>query len=200
MYSQRNEEQTILAWFANHPPAGPGRFLDIGAYNAIVFSNTRKLFELGWSGVLVEPAPVQVVKLAEDYRGEDRITIVNCALAEATKFQEFGICPDALSSLDKKHQQLWTKNYKTHFDQVQIFTVAIQPFLERFGPHFDFVDIDVEGEANWNLIRTIDFGMIGASLLCLEYGKHRDDVLKYVTGWGYRLESDTGENLLVGKG
>ena len=196
VYSQGNEEVVILDWF-KRKGMPVGRFLDIGAYNPTVFSNTRRLFEGGWSGVFVEPGPYQIVKLAEAYRGVDRVTIVNCALAEANKFQEFGICPDALSSLDKEHQKTWEAG-GTKYDQVQVFTVSIASFFEKFGPRFDFVDIDIEGEANWNLIRTINFGAIRASLLCLEYGKRRAEIIEYVRPWGYSVIHDTGENLLMG--
>ncbi len=198
MYSQNDEERIILQWFLQHGKQTAGRFLDVGAYHATVFSNTRKLFEQGWSGVLVEPGPAQILKLAVAYRGVDRITIVNCALAEALKFQELGICADALSSLDKEHQKTWAAG-GTVFDQVQVFTVTVGAFFERFGYNFDFVDIDIEGEANWNLVRTMDFGAIQASLVCVEYGNHREDILRYIMQWNFKLVHDTGENLILGR-
>ncbi len=197
-YSQTDEEQVIVDWFMKKG-IPIGRFLDVGAFNVTEFSNTRRLFEQGWSGVMVEAGPYQITKLAEAYRGVDRITIVNVALAEANKFQEFGICPDALSSLDKKHQKTWEKG-GTVFDQIQVFTVTMVELLRRFGFKFDFVDIDIEGEANWNLIRTVNFGEIGASMLCLEYGKHKNDVINHVKQFGYGVVHDTGENLLLGWG
>jgi len=196
MYSQRDEERVIVDWFEKRGQK-TGRYLDIGAYNSKVFSNTRRLFEMGWQGVLVEPGPAQVLELAEAYRGEDRVTIVNCALAEATKFQELGICGDALSSLSKEHQAVWEKGGTT-FDPVQVFTVAITPFLEKFGSNFDFVDIDIEG-ANWNLVRTMNFGIISASLLCVEYENHRTEIATHCSQWDFKIIHDTGENIIMGR-
>ena len=54
LYSQNNEQTYILEAFAEK---SDGRFLDIGAYDAKLLSNTRALYERGWSGVMVEPSP-----------------------------------------------------------------------------------------------------------------------------------------------
>lgn len=52
-YSQYEEEQHILKALGGRV----GTFMDIGAYHPMTFSNTRALFERGWSGVMVEPSP-----------------------------------------------------------------------------------------------------------------------------------------------
>ena len=53
-YSQHpDEEEAILQLFGSHV----GRALDIGAWVATTFSNTRALYERGWELVLVEPSP-----------------------------------------------------------------------------------------------------------------------------------------------
>lgn len=60
-YSQFEEQTAILKAFGN--PEIPRRFLDIGSWDAVTFSNTRALVELGWSGVLIEPAPGPMIEL-----------------------------------------------------------------------------------------------------------------------------------------
>ena len=57
-YSQYGEDRAIVELFGDHV----GRFLDIGAWHPTVFSNTRALFERGWSGVMVEPSPCPFLK------------------------------------------------------------------------------------------------------------------------------------------
>ena len=78
MYSQCNEEEFIAAATAH---IERGRFLDIGAFHSKIFSNTRALYERGWSGVMIDCAPRALVSLLEDYGAEERITIVNAAVA-----------------------------------------------------------------------------------------------------------------------
>lgn len=73
MFSQYDEEKYILeavmpvgglpvtidvtgeGWL--RPSIAPGRFLDIGGWHPVIFSNTRALVEIGWEGVIVEPSP-----------------------------------------------------------------------------------------------------------------------------------------------
>jgi hypothetical protein len=69
-YSQFDEQDAILAafglqpWQTNLSPGNTdGRFLDLGAWDPITFSNTRALVELGWSGVMIEPSPGPFLEL-----------------------------------------------------------------------------------------------------------------------------------------
>lgn len=62
-YSQFGEQAHILGALAEAGFTSVGRFLDIGCWDPITFSNTRALVELGWSGVLVEPAPGPMLEL-----------------------------------------------------------------------------------------------------------------------------------------
>ncbi len=59
MYSQNDEERVILELVGD----GKGRFLDIGAFDGVMFSNTRALVERGWCGICVEPNPFTFLKL-----------------------------------------------------------------------------------------------------------------------------------------
>lgn len=51
-YSQFKEDEYLITVL---PKAG--RFLDIGSWVPTIFSNTRVLFEMGWSGIMIEPSP-----------------------------------------------------------------------------------------------------------------------------------------------
>lgn len=59
-YSQFEEQDAILQAFAGKTD---GRFLDLGAWDPITFSNTRALVGLGWSGVMIEPSPGPFLEL-----------------------------------------------------------------------------------------------------------------------------------------
>lgn len=59
MYSQQDEEKYILEALEGIT----GTFLDIGAWHPTDKSNTRRLIELGWSGVLIEPSPGPFINL-----------------------------------------------------------------------------------------------------------------------------------------
>ncbi len=85
-WSQNGEQQIILNHLKDFK--GVGRFLDIGAYNGTDLSNTRALLEMGWSGVLVEPNPYNLVPLMDSCRefGE-RAIIIAAAVGRPQPFE-----------------------------------------------------------------------------------------------------------------
>src|SRR6266566_887458 len=105
MSSQYNEHEHILRHFAGRI----GRFLDIGAFDGLTFSNTRCLAELGWGGVLVEPSPAAFVHLMKGYEGNPNVELVNAGLAPVSGLFRFwantkdGLTADAMSSFNSKH-------------------------------------------------------------------------------------------------
>jgi len=53
---QKGEDEILLSWARSVVPSNPvGVFADIGANDGLTYSNTRRLLELGWRGVFVEP-------------------------------------------------------------------------------------------------------------------------------------------------
>jgi len=55
-----------------------GTFVEFGAWDGLVLSNTRKLFEEGWGGLLIEADPHKYEELKTNYENFDRVTTVNC--------------------------------------------------------------------------------------------------------------------------
>ena len=98
MYSQTDEEEHIVKYFEGVT----GKFLDIGAYNGVTFSNTRRLAELGWSGTCVEPSIKPFWDLMNLYRENEKIVICNCVISDSDKLHFFfDGGGDAISSFDQ---------------------------------------------------------------------------------------------------
>lgn len=55
-----------------------GTFVEFGAWDGLVASNTRKLFEEGWGGLLIEADSKKYGELKVNYENHDRVTTVNC--------------------------------------------------------------------------------------------------------------------------
>ena len=83
MSGQYSEDKLILQHFEGRA----GRFLDVGAGDGLVFSNTEPLVRAGWSGVMVEPAPSQLRWLYENHGENPAVTIVPCAVGEGSRTQ-----------------------------------------------------------------------------------------------------------------
>jgi hypothetical protein len=80
-YSQY-EEQTWILKAVGGLPSNEAKFLDIGAWNPTTFSNTRALYELGWQGVLIEPAPGPVIVIL--------MTCSNCGYSPESENGQWG--------------------------------------------------------------------------------------------------------------
>ncbi len=190
MYSQNDEEQFILEYFKDQPPA---KFLEIGAYDAERFSNTRALVNLGWSGVLIEPSPSVFPGLVEAYKDNDRIQLVNAALALQHGLIEFyDSSGDAVSTTNPAHMEKWSKH--AQYKKFWVNTITMEDIISTFGRNYDFISLDVEG-TNVEILKTID--LQHTRLLCVEHEDRDNEILEYCEG--FKLLYKSGENLVLGR-
>lgn len=146
MYSQNNEEEIIIQHLGHYPT---GRFLDIGAYDGINLSNSYRLYESSWDGVLVEASPVVFTKLMETYahaigEPETDIRLINAAIvAKPTGpmvFHDSG--GDAISTLESKTKGKWGNK---PWYPITINPMTMDQLFQLVGYDFDFITMDVEG-------------------------------------------------------
>src|SRR5690349_12594575 len=138
-YSQQDEETHILR---NTPEVG--QFLDIGAWNAKELSNTRALFERGWSGILIEPSPLPFDGLLREYGREERIILINGAVGFERGLGRIEATADAVSTMDSGVQSIW-KDRGGYYGQFYTPRITLEDLFNQFGGQFDFVNIDAEG-------------------------------------------------------
>jgi len=170
MYSQKDDEIVIIKYFNK---CSKGRFLDIGANNGIVFSNTRRLVELGWSGVCVEPDPAAFVSLIENNKENSNITLVNSGLGVVGGMQKFYAMQDSLlSSFSPEQQKIWSK--APFVREFYVNQITWEDLLKLVGSDFDFVNIDAEG-ISADLLEAMPFETISAKMICVE---HDGDITK----------------------
>lgn len=192
-FSQRNEEEFILASVGSRV----GRFLDIGACHPTCFSNTRALYELGWSGVMVEPSPGPFQSLMEAYISEPRVTLINAAVGFDNGFTELHVTDDMTSTIDDDHFNRWKAICKFHGSYF-VPTITLADIFNRFGGDFAFVNIDAEGisaRLGMALLET----EARPHCLCIEHdGQSRENAtgpLDYLArAKGYKLVHHNGEN------
>ncbi len=208
-YSQETEESVILEYFGDRV----GRFLDVGAYDGVTYSNTRALAERGWRGVLVEPDPRSFSRLLENCREFPDLVLANMALGNYWGPRMFRSCAPsmennrkfpnghagALSSLDAEHCQRWSeKAGGLSFDVMRVWAVPVVDFLRAHPPPFDFVNIDAEGHS-WSLLRRAGVDAFGVELLCVEKGHDRANIVGHCDGVGYDVVHETSANVLLGR-
>ena len=182
-YSQQGEQQIILRFFTEHKQHYSRYFVDAGAFDGIVGSNSRALFELGWSGLVIEPNPRSFARLAALYKDEPRVTCVNLALSnrhETGVEMLFSIGPAGTKEADQwKYGQVSTLHgafaeefrrdhgYQYAPSRVDLATLAELMIAHQTPPDLGFMSIDCEGE-DLNVLQSFDLNHFHPRLLCVE--------------------------------
>lgn len=194
MYSQSDEERWIIEFFGSNI----GRFLDIGAYDGITFSNTHRLVELGWSGVCVEPSPAAFMGLMKLYRDNPKVQLVNCVVDEFShlvKFYDAG--GDAVSSIDLNHRVKWENFGGSKFSEIFVKTITTKDLFGVFGYNFDFINIDVENK-NFELFRGIDFNNLPRlKAICIEHDNKIKQMTSMAESFGFKIINQNAENIFL---
>jgi FkbM family methyltransferase len=178
VYSQNQEEKKIVNYFAGRE----GRFLDVGAYDGKLFSNSLRLVELGWSGVCVEPSPEPFRLLYLLHKDNPIIQLENSAVCPSDGVVDFyDTSGDAVSTTDHTHKHKWEKGSKIKFKPIQVKSISPKTLLGKYGNVYDFVNIDTEG-TNLETLR----GLVGAGLrfelLCIEHDNKHPEIVAMFPG------------------
>lgn len=186
MSSQYGEHDLILQHFAGRI----GRFLDVGAFDGVTFSNTKPLADLGWSGVFVEPSPPAFCHLMRNYADNPRVQLVNAAVvpfADAWPTLLKLHCntadaqsADMLSTFDASLRDKWAGH---PFRPIWTSGTSWHELYAAFGNSFDFVNIDVEG-MNLDVLKYMP---IDPEMICVE-ADPPEQIMRVLEDRGYRIK------------
>lgn len=193
MYSQNAEEKWIVHALAGHL----GRFLDIGAFDGVTFSNTRRLVELGWTGVLVEPSPSVLPSLRANVEGRPGLTVLPIAVgAWSGPVELFDAAGDAISTTRRDQCDRW-RAYHVPWQSVRVQQYSATRLIEEVGDDFRFVSIDTEGQ-NLELVQAMPWGALKqCRLICVEHDGQPDRMLAQLQPLRYRELTRNPENILL---
>jgi FkbM family methyltransferase len=206
MYSQYDEEKFILAAVTGgmvydprpgddlhelHKPAPPGRYLDIGAWNAKQFSNTRALYELGWSGVMIEPSPACMLGLLDEYGESERITLIQAAVFTEAALLKLHVTDDAVSTLLDAEYGKW-KDHAKFRGSMMVPTITLADLVNRYGG-FQFVNIDAEGCSADLFLQMLGLGIF-PDCVCVEHESRLEELASNATAQGYVMVYANGTN------
>jgi len=199
MYSQRDEEKYILEALAG---ITDGVFLDIGASDGKVFSNTRALADLGWSGVLVEASNHAFHALEENTRDNDKMHIIAAAMMpQANGLVKFWQTQDMVSTTSKEHADRWKDSISTNpYRVIYSATTSYDDILESTDipfNEFDFVSLDIEGTNYEVFVEMMKAAHTINKAMCIEFDDKRMEVEALALVNGFRLVHETSENLIL---
>lgn len=190
MYSQNDEERFILAVLGER-----GRFLDIGAWNAIDKSNTRALYERGWTGVLVEPSPGPFRNCLAVYPPGNGVSCINAAVVIEPGPVEMWVTDDCCSTSDEETWRKWRKIVAYEPARIQVPGITLEDIFQKHG-EFDFVSIDTEGTSVDLMFRLLELGR-RPRCICVEHDGRTGEILSRVTSLGYICAAGNGENVVL---
>lgn len=166
-YSQFGEDAILNAIFRNN---NSGRYVDIGSYHPILYSNTYALYKRGWSGVCVDPNDFS--SLYKIFRPRD--TFVNSAVGDGTITYYY--------HKDGAHNGFKRSSTSRVTETKE---VVCRPLKEFITSHVDFLNIDCEG-MDLEILQSHDW-KIKPAVIAVE-----EDVGEFLSKRGYRLVGMTG--------
>ncbi len=190
-YSQNDEEIHIMKACSAIMAAGRRRFLDIGAYHPTDKSNTRALYESGWTGVLIEPSPMCVRNLVREYGNKEGMTVICAAVSLDSQFVKLNITDDGLST--ETISEAW-RDKGGYFGHMFIHSMTIADILNRCGA-FDFVSIDTEG-TSIDLFQALLATEMFPQCICVEHDGRVIEAMQAARARGYHSVYESAENLV----
>ena len=206
--SQRWEENFVVATFFNGndgPACAGGVFIEMGAFNGLLYSNTWLLERcLGWTGLLIEANPSNFEDLTRNRPGSGvrRIHAAVCEEAEERRngtvpFTRYGgaVAGD-LSAMSPSFRARWHGNDEREDPVVQVPCRSLSGILREAGVGVvDFFSLDVEG-AELKALRTVDFDATRIKLVVVEADGHDTEkdaaVRQLLRSRGFRRVLDGG--------
>ena len=159
-YAQHGEDKLI----ENLLPNGVSSFLDIGANDGVLFSNTYKFAKGGASGICIEPSRSSYLKLKLNHIFNFQIKCLQLAIShkEEIMFLKEDGYENVLSFISQNRTN----------DTYPVKTTSLADLLKRF-PQFsspDLVSIDVEGFEE-KVIQGAGDSLLASKIIILEVDK-----------------------------
>ena len=161
-------EDTIISEYVNKNFFSPNaRFIDIGCYHPILWSNTINLYILGWRGINID-ANQKLIELQKSFRPEDINICVG--IAEKEGIQDFyNIGMQAASTIIPNHRDQQLKrgaqlNSQEKIHCKPIMSVLKEHIVEQDREKYQYLNIDLEG-MDEIVVNQIDWKWVPIKLL-----------------------------------
>jgi|SRR5688572_13841306 len=195
-YSQNAEESFILDHFQDK---AKGKFIDIGAFHVFQLSNVRALYEKGWTGVLVEPQPANYKAIADHYKDDPEMIVLNVAIGEESGLIDFFESNgDAVGTTDVDHMKKWG-DAGVNYTKIKVKQINVVDFMNQYGHGVDFISIDTEA-TNMVIFRAMpDWVWEQISMLVIEHDEGYDEIERKLETFGFTKLYQNAENILLAK-
>lgn len=164
-YSQKGEDLILDRLLAGYK----GVYVDVGANDPHRFSNTKRFYLRGWSGINIEPNPINYRRFQQD-RARD--TNINCGIAGSNRSMTFYVMfPDTLSTFSKHMRDELVAQGYVNEKILHIPVRSLADVLDTYcrNKKIAFFSIDTEGY-DYTVLQSNDWKKFRPKLICLESG------------------------------
>lgn len=199
-YAQEAEDIFLEDYFQGRKT---GFYVDVGAHHPVRFSNTYKLYLMGWRGINIDPLP-GVKEVFGQIRPRDTTLEMGVADRESV-LKYFRFDEPALNGFDEKlsHERAENTPYKLQ-DFIEVPVRPLRSILTDYvheGQKIDLLSVDVEG-LDYEVLNSNDWlkfrpEVIVAELRCEEINSLLEDkIYSFLHGKDYRLRAWTGRSCI----
>jgi len=175
-------EDIILDRLMGNPTNG--FYIDIGANDPNKFSNTRRFYDRGWSGINVEPNPV---KYRDICSARQRDVNLNVGVGpDAAVLPFYVIDPDTLSTFNKNVAEIAVSDGFKLAQTIEVQVVRLDQTIAKYGEErvIDFMSIDVEG-FELSVLSSNDWNKYRARFVMLEVNRAENEIHAFMSQIGY---------------
>lgn len=140
-YSQ-NGEDGIIEYIFTTIGIMQGNYIEFGAWDGMHFSNTYRLFEIGWNGICIESDPQRFQELLKTFKDYPEIDCVNALVGYTND--------DSLDTLIEKYST------KRSFDFVSIDVDGLDYFIldkyKKYLPKVICIEVNAGHSPNYDKV------------------------------------------------
>jgi len=165
-----------------------GYFVEFGATNGVDLSNTFLLEkELGWEGILAEPAKCWHKDLAKNRTANLETRCVWQKSGATLVFNE--VSDSELSTIDQFSDKDSHKKNRRKGKKYSVDTISLNDLLDKYDApkEIDYLSIDTEG-SEYDILKHFDFSRYSFKVITCEhnYSPTRDKLQQLLEGNGYK--------------
>jgi FkbM family methyltransferase len=193
-YSQFNQDEFVYENYFKERT--DGIFVDIGAYDGVIGSNSLFFENLGWQGVCIEPNPEMFKKLQELRKCKCVPYAISDKSETARFFQINEGGPATLSGLvDEYSQQAIARINKEvnqedqNFDYIDVECKTFESIVKY--KHIDYLSLDTEGN-ELKILQSIDYSEYFIDVITVENNDYDQKFIDFLTQKGYQFVTRLG--------
>ena len=199
-YSQCGEDLIVKFIFDSLSIAKPS-YIDIGAHDPFLISNTALFHELGSRGINIDPDDNLLEKI-KAVRPED-INLNIGVGPEKSTMDLYIMSEKALNTFSKKEAENCVKEGLEIIDTKSVNILTLNEIINEYsnGIFPDFLSLDAEG-FDFDILKSINFNQYYPKVICVETisfsksgkGVKNHELIKFLESKGYLLYADTHIN------